>query len=521
MYVKADLPKISTKMKWRYLDSLDSTRYSKTEFVDQSAPVKSRIEQAAIEMIVTMLMGNGIIVPNNQFIDSIGFLRIASSMINVAINSRMKSYFIPILYANYDYPDEKKGEDVPDLKDPFLLAAYLFDKDGKEDHGNFELSSLPDLGDRRRKWATCLREKKMGIPSSLITSDLEGQLASDLIRILGFFSQNRHLIIDAIQTKGIRESMTASIADLTNKNLENDEFFVSLLNNNEDASDNPMTRLTDIISVFKKLKENGILDNRTEIRKKLIKTPDYYFKDIKGTHERTRIGVLKTLYSIYNFAGYKSTKATQDNQTEPLYTDDVWGPDEAAFALGRWSRENYESSEKGEKARFDILSNQDLFIDASVNVPPIENDKDELINLWRAFFGYQQDKEWETSLTAYINSLNQYENVKKEFDSISDHERTSQIENDLIDAAKRYEECRIKHIETLKSWLPSDYRVEEDERKKLILTCLDKSGKPISRVQIEDFAEHPTLTKIEKGAQYASEVDKDVSAKGCTAEYGD
>lgn len=152
MYVNSDFSKIGNKMKWRYLDSLDSTRYSKTEFINQGAPRKLRVEQATVEMIATMLMGNGIIVPNNQFIDSIGFLRIASSMIDVAVKSGKKSLFIPILYANYDYSHEKTGG--PHLRDPFLLAAYLFNKDG------FELSSFPELGERRREWATCLSKKR-------------------------------------------------------------------------------------------------------------------------------------------------------------------------------------------------------------------------------------------------------------------------------------------------------------------------------------------------------------------------
>ena len=90
MSIRSDFSKISKIMKWRYLDSLDSTRYSQTEFVHQSAPRKLRIEQATIEMIATMLMGNGIIVPNNQLIDSIGFLRIASTMIEVVVKSGKK-----------------------------------------------------------------------------------------------------------------------------------------------------------------------------------------------------------------------------------------------------------------------------------------------------------------------------------------------------------------------------------------------------------------------------------------------
>lgn len=506
-------------MRWRYLDSLDSTRYSKTEFVHQSSPRKLRIEQATIEMIATMLMGNGIIVPNNQLIDSIGFLRIASSMIDVAMKSGKKNIFMPLLYANYDYSHEKTGG--PHLKDPFLLTAYLLDKDGLNDHGYFEFSAFPDLESRRREWATCFRKRMMGIPSKLVSNELEGQLASDLVRILDFFSINTHLIIDAVSTKGIREYMTESIAELRIKNLENDKFFVSLLTDEMDKSNDRMMRLLDIIKVFWKLKANGILDNRSLIRDDLINKEELYFKDIKGSIELTRIGVLKTFNSIYNFSGYKSTQATQDNQTEPLYSDNIWGPDEAAFALGRWARENYEFKHRGMSARYDIVSNQDFFIAPKVEVSeePIENEY--LKNLWKEFFDHQQSKEWETSLTKYINSLCLFEKVKQEYETIPDNEKTGQKKKDLLNAASSYEKCRLEHIKNVNVWLPTGYKIVSGEHGKLTFTCFDGLGKIISNVQIEDFAEYATITKIEKDARYASEVDKDVSGKGCTAEYGE
>lgn len=519
MYIKSDFSKVVKVMKWRYLDSLDSTRYSQTEFIDQGAPRKLRIQQATIEMIATMLMGNGIIVPNNQFIDSIGFLRIASTMIQMATKSKMESIFIPLLYANYDYSHEETGG--PHLKNPFLLTAYLFNKADEKDPKYFELSAFPDLGSRRKEWAVCLQKKMMGIPSKLIKGELEEQLASDLLRILNFFSINEHLVINAVSTKGIREYMTASIAKLTNKNLENDEFFISLLTNETDYSNDRLMRLSDIIKVFKKLKAKGILDSRSLIRDDLIKKENYYFKGIKGSIELTRIGVLKTFNSIYNFSGYKSTNATQDNQTEPLNSDNIWGPDEAAFALGRWVRENYESKNKGKQAIYDIVSNQDLFVTPEVNDESIVDEKEPLKDLWREYFNLQISEKWETSLFSYINSLRLFEKVKQEFDSIPNNEKTEQKKKDLLNAANNYENCRHEHITNINAWLPTGYEIIPDEHSKLSLTCRNILGKIISKVQIEDFAEFSLMNKIEKGAHYASEVDKNVSAKGCIAEYGE
>lgn len=508
-------------MRWRYLDSLDSTRYSQTEFIHQSAPRQLRVEQASVEMIATMLMGNGIRVPNNQLIDSIGFLRIASSMLKVA--SRLKSkqdIYIPITYANYDYSHEKTGGSH--LRDPFLLAAYLFDKDGKEDHKYFELSALSGLGSRRGEWANIFREKGAKIPPALIKSKLEDKLASDLFRVLDFFSLNKHLIVEAASTKGIREFMTASIANLTREYIENDEFFVSLLTSDPDSYDDRLTRLLDIVNVFKRLMANGILDNRSLIREHLVEYEQIYFDDTRGSIEKTRVGVLKSFNSIYNFSSYKSTRARQDNQTEPLYNDDIWGPDEAAFALGRWVRENYEVTHRGKNAARDVVSLQDFSVAPSVNEEPIEEDKERLKKMWEVFFEHQHSKEWETSLTKYMNSLSLFEKVKHEYDAIEEAEKTKEKFDDLVDAAKEYEECRIQHIDNVNTWLPTGYEIVADDQEKLRLICYDNEGEIISKVLIENFGEHATLTKIQKGANYASEIgDRDTSAKGCTAEYGD
>ncbi len=88
-------------LKWRYLDSLDSVRYSKTYLVIREADKPARVSHASIEVSATILMGNGLIVPVNQLIDSFGFLRIASEIIKVATayEGKGKHVFLPFKYA--------------------------------------------------------------------------------------------------------------------------------------------------------------------------------------------------------------------------------------------------------------------------------------------------------------------------------------------------------------------------------------------------------------------------------------
>jgi|GEM_PF-7110653 len=519
MLVEPDYLDVKRKMKWRYLDCLDSTRYSPTEFVDHGAPKQLRLEQASLEVIVTFLMGNGIIVPNNQLIDSVGFLRIASELIEVATDyvNQGKSVFVPMKYANYDYSHEATGG--PHLRDPFSVAAYLFDKDGENDHGYFELSAWPELQSRRRDWAKALRSKALGVPPNLIKHQYEHQLEEDLFRVLNFFSNNPSLIIDAASTKGIREFMTSSVASLSKDVFETDGFFLNILSGQGASEYNKrLSRLVDIVGVFRKLREKGILDNRTEIRKELTANEAEYFDGIQGFVDAARVGVLKTFNSIYNFSGFKGTRAKQDNQTEPVKMDDEWGYEEAAFALGQWARENYEEAHKGIDATQDISSNQDSFVDRQVLGASFPSHR--INQLWENFFDYQRSKEWETSLYKYFGSLVSFESAKNEYDRLDESDRTARRAESLMDTAIRYEEHRNHHIEVVNGFLPNNYVIQIIDEKAWLLG-FDSKGRLVSKVQVEDFAEHATLSKKEKGSLYAKKKAQNISTKGRTAEYGE
>jgi hypothetical protein len=521
MFTEPDFSLVKENMRWRYLDSLDSIRYSAKEFITKGAPIMQRVEQAKIEMIVTILMGNGIIVPNNQLMDSVGFMRNTSEIISEATkySHRKKEVFVPIKWAKYDYPKDPKGGKL--LANPFDLVAFLFDKANKQKPGYFELSAWHEVEARRREFAKFLRNPKK-FPSDFVQNNHEAQLVNDLFSILTFFSENRSgSIIEAGGIAGIRESMSRSIADLSIEIIKKDGFFSKLLSQKGANSEERLMRLMDIISVFKLLKQNEIIDNRSQIRDDLQEKRDIYFTNINGFHDMVCEGVLKTFNSIYNFAGYISTNANQDNQTEPMHLDKDWGYDEAAFALGQWARENYEKTILGTKSKDGVSSLQDSYVEPQIlSYTPNSDD------LWSVFFDYERSMEWNTSIIQYINSLQTFRKAKYQFEQLPIDEKTPFLMGELEKVASEYKRDRNEHINKINKLIEekmkgSIYHLEIENDEKALLLCKDPiDEKIISRIQIENFAEDAVLSEEEKCARYAGTIAADnITSKGRTKEF--
>lgn len=525
-------------LKWRYLDSLDSAYYSKTNLEIRGATKSTRLKQASIELSATILLGNGITVPANQFIDSLGFLRIASEMIQAftEYKGKGKPVFLPLQYAFYDYGHEKHLGAGPHLIDPFLLTAYLLNKDGTDHNGYFELSAWtelnqeveasnsPNLKSRRRKWAKELSEHCMAIPNKLIKDKdpYEPILAHDLIMVLKHFNINRGSIIPAAPTKGIREEMVRYVSNLSLEKMEKDKFVLTkfLGSKRALAYKDKLIKIMDIANVCKKLEEkvkNGkhIIDNRSDIREELFKNEAQYFDGDQSSIRQTRVGVLETIDSIYNFSGYKSTYAVQDNHSEPMEDDTQWGYDEAAFALGSWTRERYQVTHGA--AKDDISSTQDMYINPTVGDSSfVTGDFDEF---WRNFFDFQSAGEWNESLNNYQKKLNKYEEKRNQFQQLPKKERTKSKELEVKDKANKYREARDNHIIIVNKFLDKHkYQILVDKDDKAILAHYI-NGEMESKTQIEDFAENALLSRGEKRARYARKTAKDISVKSQTAEY--
>ncbi|MEW6093083.1 MAG: hypothetical protein AB1531_03870 [Chloroflexota bacterium] len=517
MFIEPSFDEIESHLKWRYLNSLDSIRYSPKELFDRSGESRRlRVEQASAEVISTILMGNGIAVPNNQFMDSVGFLRVASDMIQGASYyiSQNKNVLVPLRYANYDYSHEPTGG--KHLKTPFLLVAYLFQKDGKDGRNFFELSAWNQLAQKRVDVAKLLAEKDfIEFPPGFISDQAEYQLAEDLIRVLNFFTVNRNLIVDAIPVKKTREEMILSIAELTKEKLETENYFVEVLAKaSAEIYDKRLSIMMDIITVFNNLLKEGTVDYRSKIREEIRDTNYQRFSGVQGSVLSARDGVSKVINSIYNFTGYISTSAEQESQAELMGLDGVWGCDEAAFTLGQWARINYEKTQMGVDATRDISSNQDSFVPKDL---PVSSDESTI--LWKSFFDYQRSDRWLESIKKYMDALIDLARQKKETGGETDRSKQPK----LYEKIQRYNDFRNKHIEIINTFLATSYDKRRYrinlENNKAILACSDLDGNLISKTQLEDFGEDAALTKEEKSARYAAAPAKDTTSKSSITDY--
>jgi len=516
MAYQYNFDQLKDSMKWRYLDSLDSTRYSPKEFIDEGAIVPQRLEQAEIELAATMLMGNGIVVPNNQLMDSVGYIHIISSLIEKAqeyTNNQMQ-VFIPIRWAKFDY---KLGDAV---KDPFNLVAAIFDKDGKEDHGYFELSSWQNLVYKRREFAEYLRNRAP-LQSSFFDTVYEKKLAAELLTILRFFKDsNSFHNRPAADIQGVRDQLTDSIADLTDMTINSDPFFLKMLENDDSSVQNQkIEAINSIITVLKRVKTNvdpNIRSDRTIIRQVLVEKPEVYFANLPVLPVTIRKGVLKTINTLYNFSNFISTDAEQDHQTEPMEKDTIWGVDEASFALGQWARYQYIKKGHGEKATHDISTTQDTYVDP--NIVSFSDPKKKTI--WDKFFYCQRDFSWITSMTRYMNSLRYFENAKRDY--LNNKDLQNEKNQAQLSAIKEeYQICRSRHIEKVNELLGyNNYKIMEIEDKAYLI-CKSTRGEIESKIQIEDFSENQLLTSEEISALYSGQIaDENTTNKGITGEFG-
>jgi hypothetical protein len=427
--------------------------------------------------------------------------------------SQGKKVFVPLQFANYDYSHEEEGG--PHLKDPFQLVAYLLNKDGEVNSKYFELSAWPYLNSERRiRWANQLRS---GEVITDFKDPREEQLARDLYRILNFFSINPGMVIDADKTGGIQEYMTCAVSGITKLELETDKYFTHLYKDLSSSEySRRMQKQIDIISVFRKLALRGILRDRSKIRNELVSNYDFYFDSIDGLVSNARKGVLKTFNSIYNYAGYKASKAPQEFFSESNDIDKGWGYDEAAFALGQWVRDKYENANKltGSETQKnnDITSPQNTAIEPEFIGLEYERDIEEF---WDDYFEFQAEPGYNDALINYHNALKLFDEENKHYQT--NEEKTSTGTEGFHNTVKEYEKARNKLIMTIEDGFlkpHSNATIEPKENSEVLLKFMDDEGNTISSVQIERFSFNSEFDKTTRLAEHAAEESPENGAKG-------
>jgi hypothetical protein len=517
-------------VRWRYLDSLDSIRYSKYDLKIRKSVKEELVSQAKMEIAVSILMGNGIIFPSNQLIDSFGFLYIVSKMIQAFKYYSSKNYdlFFPMRFGFYDYRNDTGGQSI--IKDPFALAAHLFKKDGIAGRQYYELSAWPNLIDNRADWAKELANKCISIPEKYIgNDDDEPLLAQALIQVLWFFNDRPKLIKPIESTAVNRMTMFKYVSTLTPKIIENDKFLLRILKPSESVVfDDRKNKLDSIVDIFRKLRpitiivngeEKSIIDNRSEIRKELWKNENLYFQGTVDSVDEQRSGVLSIIDSIYNFSSFLGVHARQDCHTDSMNEKPGWGYDELAFALGQWIRGKYTQNIVGKTN--DITTTMDSYISPTPGDFGWEIDR--FPEFWKNFFDFQRSEDWQGSLKTYTEQLWIFESEKNKYVNSPVEDRTGIWKKRLLNIAKEYEGRRYDHIGVINKFLDkSDFVINIDETKnttELIHQNADK--KILGRIQLENFGENPLLTKQEKNALHAEiSASQEITEKGEVAEFG-
>lgn len=156
----------------RYLDVLDSTRFAATNPPDE---LLYRQAHAKAEMLISLILGDGFVLTENQLIDSVGAIENLSLLIEEA---RKKNLILPLRVSVRWEPESI-----------YHSAAALFEQVGDDEGGKpkFRLSAWPDLDsdrDRRIRWAESLRNNHK-IPQNLVHDD-EQALVSHLSRVLAY-----------------------------------------------------------------------------------------------------------------------------------------------------------------------------------------------------------------------------------------------------------------------------------------------------------------------------------------------
>ncbi|HCS40359.1 MAG TPA: hypothetical protein DIW44_12345 [Anaerolineaceae bacterium] len=500
---------------WRYLDSLDSIRYSKEDLEVKGINLRDVLNQARYSVAATILMGNGIIFPVNQLVDSYGLLRILSEVIKIIEergNRNVGTYF-PFKFAFYNYSHEEEGGDY--LRNPYLLTSYIFKKDGIKNPKYFELSAWPNFDSNRRiALAKILESENTTFPHGFAKMENnEEQLLEDLFRILNFFYTHPILIHQIGSNKDIRTNMLDKITQININLIENDEFLKNILC--VTCSEIYLKRLPlleETINIFSILKAKNILDNRSKIRTEFRENPGIYFSGDTKTIQKKKMGMNAIVDSIYNFASFIGTSAKQELNTIFMGQDSIWGYDELAFAMGNWSRNKFINEKNSINnvpyTTFDSSINQNDFYSNWINC--------NFEPFWENFFSKWQDDSWVESIRNYLQQLELY----KQANTTYSKNRSPHNLADLVSKAESYHETRINHIELINQKLDNGFQIVTDEQKGITeLIHKNDQNMIISRIQIEEFANDPYNSTEELVILHSQMIANNISTRGNATDY--
>lgn len=471
MYVNKEIEDLTP---FKYLDSLDSVRFKDFE----TKQTNGAQLHAYADFFLSLLMGEGIVVPNNQLIDSLAFLDVASQLIQYAKKTN-KLQFLTLRASLFNSDN------------PYEVASKQFGNIGTEEkihEDRFVLSGWPYLDSdypRRSKWKERLALGQPIPTTRDFTHPVEVPIVEQLNAVLEYFStpDGKVNIKHARPNKQVRINEIYQIASLSVSQME------ELLS---DLDIKSSQILIDTISVVNKLTNNiNDVDVRSNIVNALVlpgasdKLNPIYFEKTKYPTETHR-GVLSIIDSIYNYASGYGVNADLIGHTAKANAQDMETP--SFYALALWTR----LTNKREK-NFVLNTPNGLIVPSGIQWNKIIERRDIMEYIakkkfpWDIIFEATTEPGWRMSLNSYLKALHDY--------------HTSDPSN-FKDAEKRYLDERLKHLGQSQESIPIQYyKIKQNE----IQIAIDELRKQI---------EEEVVSTEEKGSEFSQTRGEE---KGATA----
>jgi len=262
---------MSNDIKLRYLESLDSVRFLHGENIDGG------MKHAEIELMLSILFGEPIVIPEPYSCVSLGFLDIAPEILNTIGGHKFKTSRSPVskpfkLALRSDIPGHSSYRE--------MISTFLKDKD-------FYLP-WPEINrdmKTRKRLAKCIIEKKYDEATQYFDSEEDKKRITNLDNLDSYFSDNNNLC--NAKTLETLDSYANWITKISDKDIDNLE-----IDYNKDY-------IKDLVKEIEKL---GIYERRSIYRTIIEEREGILNPDITK-------GILVCIDSCYNNIVAKSVQA--------------------------------------------------------------------------------------------------------------------------------------------------------------------------------------------------------------------
>lgn len=434
---------------YKYLDSLDTVRY---KYID--SPIENGVYlHAYSDILLTLIMGEGIAVPDNQLVDSPAFIDVASQLINAAKNARSLDRLnlrANLFKSNSAFQVAVKifgaaGTKKENYKDRYVISGWPF------------LDYDDDNPDRRALWAERFSQS-LPIPdnSTYIKHPIEFLFAQKLYKVLAFFDspEGQHKKDGSEKNKEFRRREINQFAQIPDEQIVAGKYRLTKKDH----------VLLDAIQVIKKLVENlPDYDERSKIVTELLmpnsedEINPLYFDNVESPNA-VHSAVLTMIDNVYNFSSAYAVKAdfatltakvgSPESHFLSLFWTSAWGRIMDKAEHGFVMNMPY-----GEMAVYSVK--WDNILSSRENMELFQKESFP----WEQFFLATLEPTWRKSLRTYLKALDNFRKRKTE---------------DAAVLKGEYLKAREEHLSVSSEKFPENYLEISEKEVKIRLKELKK-----------------------------------------------